>query len=70
MTRQGRIIREATAADLDGIMPVLDAAKGIMRSDGNMNQWSGGYPSREAILADIHRNGGVDCPKLTEYSRT
>lgn len=70
MTRQGRIIREATAADLDGIMPVLDAAKGIMRSDGNMNQWSDGYPSREAILADIHRNGGFvveDSGRVTGY---
>lgn len=39
-------------------MPVLDAAKGIMRSEGNMNQWSDNYPSREAILFDIQRDGG------------
>lgn len=58
MTRQGRTIREAKEADLEGIMPVLDAAKGIMRSEGNMNQWSDNYPSREAILFDIQRDGG------------
>ncbi|MBR1927637.1 MAG: N-acetyltransferase [Bacteroidales bacterium] len=58
MPRGGKIIREATAADLDGIMPVLEAAKGIMRSDGNMCQWSDGYPTREVILADIHKSGG------------
>lgn len=58
MTRQGRTIREAKEADLEGIMPVLDAAKGIMRSDGNLNQWSDNYPSREAILFDIQRGGG------------
>ena len=58
MTRQGRTIREAKKADLQVIMPVLDAAKGIMRSDGNLNQWSDNYPSREAILFDIQRGGG------------
>ena len=56
--RPGRIIREATVADIIRIMPVMEAAKGIMRSDGNMNQWVGGYPSPEAIQADIDRNGG------------
>lgn len=56
--RLGRIIREANAADISGIMPVMEAAKGIMRSDGNFNQWVGGYPSPEAIQADIDRRGG------------
>ncbi len=68
--RPGRIVRLAQVADLDTIMPVMDAAKGIMRSDGNMNQWSDGYPSSEAILADIHRKGGFvmeDCGKIVGY---
>lgn len=68
--RPERIVRLAQVADLDTIMPVMDAAKGIMRSDGNMNQWSDGYPSREAILADIHRKGGFvmeDCGKIVGY---
>ena len=56
--KEERIIREAEVADIDGIMPVLEAAKGIMRSDGNTSQWSDGYPSREAILSDIRRGGG------------
>lgn len=56
--RPGRIIREATEADIFRIMPVMEAAKGIMRSDGNLNQWVGGYPSPEAIQADIARKGG------------
>ena len=55
--KKGRIIREARVADIDCIMPVLEAAKRIMRSDGNMSQWSDGYPSKEAILADISRSG-------------
>ena len=63
-------MRLAQVADLDKIMPVMDAAKGIMRSDGNMNQWSDGYPSSEAILADINRKGGFvmeDCGKIVGY---
>ena len=43
-------------------MEVLSAAKKIMRSNGNLNQWTGGYPSEEAILSDIEKgNGYVVC---------
>ena len=47
------IIRPAYREDLAGIMEVLEAARGIMRASGNMNQWIGGYPSEELILSDI-----------------
>ena len=53
-----RAIRLATLHDLDDIMVVLDAAREIMRSSGNMNQWTDGYPTRRAIIADINCNGG------------
>ncbi|MDE6023803.1 MAG: GNAT family N-acetyltransferase [Muribaculaceae bacterium] len=46
-------IRLSTAADIDRIMDVYESAKKFMRSHGNMNQWTGGYPSREVILTDI-----------------
>ena len=39
-------------------MKVLSEAKKIMRSDGNMNQWTGGYPSEEIVLSDISRGYG------------
>lgn len=39
-------------------MEVLSAAKKIMRSSGNLNQWTGGYPSEEAILCDIEKGCG------------
>ena len=51
-----RHIRPAVEEDLPSIMPVLEAAKGIMRASGNHHQWSNGYPSEETILQDI-RNG-------------
>ena len=58
MVEEGRTIRLATAADIDGIMAAIDAAKGIMRSIGNHKQWADGYPSEEAIFLDIDRDGG------------
>ena len=40
------------------IMKVMEAAKGIMRSSGNMHQWTDGYPSESVILSDMEKNGG------------
>lgn len=53
-----RIIREARLADMSAIMQLMEAAKGIMRSSGNIHQWTGGYPSEAVILSDMERNGG------------
>jgi RimJ/RimL family protein N-acetyltransferase len=46
-------IRKATLAELDAILAVYDEARAFMRKTGNATQWSGGYPSREVIAADI-----------------
>jgi|LAHS01.1.fsa_nt_gb RimJ/RimL family protein N-acetyltransferase len=46
-------IRPATTADADRIMAIIDAARSIMRSTGNPDQWPEGKPSRDQILADI-----------------
>ena len=40
------------------IMAVLDAARQIMRSDGNIGQWINGYPSEEIIKDDIENGYG------------
>lgn len=48
-----RSFRLATMADLEVIMRLVDEARGIMRSCGNVNQWVHGYPSRETISRDI-----------------
>ena len=39
--------------DVPRIMVLIEEARGIMRSCGNMNQWIGGYPSQETIENDI-----------------
>ena len=52
-----RKIREAAATDMDSIMAVMDAARGIMRRSGNLHQWSDAYPGEGVILADMERRG-------------
>ena len=52
-----RIIREARLADMDAIMQVFAAAKGIMRKSGNMHQWGEGYPSEDVVKADMEKKG-------------
>ena len=53
-----RIIRDAKPADIPGIMQVMEAAKKIMRSFGNMHQWGDGYPSEAVIFSDMEKHGG------------
>ncbi|MBR3726205.1 MAG: N-acetyltransferase [Prevotella sp.] len=43
--------------DGEGIIEVFAAAKGIMAASGNATQWKEGYPSLEAVRADIAQNG-------------
>ena len=52
------MIREARPSDMSAIMQVMEAAKKIMRSSGNMYQWGEGYPSEAVILSDMEKNGG------------
>ncbi len=53
------IIRPATESDLPALRPVFEAAKGIMRMDGNYEQWSApGFPGEDLLLSDIARGGG------------
>ncbi len=52
------MIRKATMDDIPRMLELFEQAKGIMRSDGNMHQWTGGYPSEEILTNDI-RNGNA-----------
>lgn len=51
-------IRAAHTQDLEDILAVLEAARGIMRASGNTGQWTNGYPSREVVLNDIENGFG------------
>ena len=46
-------VRAAIPADVPAIMTVLEAAKQIMREDGNLHQWVDGHPSEALVRGDI-----------------
>jgi len=54
-------VRDARVADMDKIMFIVDEARAIMRENGNMTQWTNGYPSREVILHDIASGEAFVC---------
>jgi len=56
-----RIFQLATSADLPAVMSLIDEARGIMRANGNPNQWVEGYPAATTIAADITNNHCVLC---------
>lgn len=51
--KQMRTFRHATTDDVPVIMRLIDEARAIMRSCGNVNQWIDGYPSEDTIRQDI-----------------
>lgn len=51
-------IRRARYDDIPRIMEICSEAKEIMRADGNMTQWTGGYPSDDIIRRDIDASVG------------
>ena len=56
-----RLIRKAVMGDVPVIMRLVEEARGIMRSCGNLNQWIGGYPSEETIIEDINNGHCYVC---------
>lgn len=51
-------VRRATYNDVPRIMEICGEARSIMRSNGNMSQWTGGYPSEDHIRSDIENAVG------------
>lgn len=50
-----RVIRNTEPGDIPRLMEIFADARQTMRSDGNLEQWSGTYPDPEAIMRDISR---------------
>lgn len=48
------IIRKALYEDIDTVKKIYEDARSFMRQNGNMKQWSGGYPAESDIKADIN----------------
>lgn len=53
------MIRKAREEDIGAILELCARAREIMRSDGNMEQWSGNYPDRGVIAGDIAAGHGM-----------
>ena len=53
-----RKIKQANLHNIDDIMQVIEAAKKIMQSIGNISQWKKGYPSVSIIASDIDNGNG------------
>ena len=47
------IIRKATYPEIPLLMKIFEGAKVIMRESGNLQQWSGNYPTEAIISRDI-----------------
>ncbi|WP_278480320.1 N-acetyltransferase [Hoylesella nanceiensis] len=52
------MIRKAIESDLLEIKSIIDKARELMKSSGNINQWVDGYPSIDVLLSDI-RSGNA-----------
>lgn len=59
-------IRQATYADIPELLKIFQKGKEIMRSSGNMFQWTDGYPSEEIIR---HDTGNGHCILLCDDKR-
>ena len=40
-------------SELDAVMGIYDEARLYMRKNGNLHQWTNGFPKRELIEEDI-----------------
>ena len=46
-------IRRSALSDLPRLLEIFEKARAFMRANGNMDQWTGGYPSAEVLTEDI-----------------
>lgn len=54
-------IRHATTNDIEIILKIYDQARTFMRQQGNLKQWTNGYPGRELIERDIQNQNCYVC---------
>ena len=52
----GMEIIKATHNCIEEIVEIYHHAREYMRSSGNANQWTGGYPDKDTVIADIQKD--------------
>ncbi len=60
------IIRKANLNEIFEIDKIYNDARIFMRKSGNLNQWSGGYPSSDTITSDILSSNLYVCCECEE----
>lgn len=60
------IIQNAVLENLDAILEIYQQTRTFMRQQGNHNQWTGGYPSRELMESDILSGNCYVCMEDSE----
>ncbi len=58
-------IRKSRIEDIDTLMDIFEQGKRIMRKNGNLKQWTNGYPGRELIRKDIEAGHSYACLNQT-----
>jgi Na+/H+-dicarboxylate symporter len=69
-TKKRSIRKVSLPEDSERLMEVFATAKGIMAADGNVTQWTEGYPSMDIVKSDIEKDGGFvveDDGKIVAY---
>lgn len=54
-------IRKTKLSELSAVMLIYNEARRYMRSQGNMKQWTNGYPRDDVILNDIQNGNSYVC---------
>ncbi|HIZ33955.1 MAG TPA: GNAT family N-acetyltransferase [Candidatus Bacteroides merdigallinarum] len=54
-------IRHSLPADLPVLMDLYERGRRIMRSSGNLNQWTHGYPTEDIVKQDIAHGNSYLC---------
>ncbi|MBQ8223891.1 MAG: GNAT family N-acetyltransferase [Bacteroides sp.] len=54
-------IRKTTPEEVGTLLELFEEARHIMRADGNLQQWTGGYPSEELIRKEIEAGNSYVC---------
>ena len=63
-------IRKAELSDLPRLLEIFGKARSFMRANGNMDQWTGGYPSAEVLTEDINSGHSYVCEDEDEVVGT
>ncbi len=54
-------IRKTKKEEIEKLLDIFEQGRRIMRENGNLKQWTGGYPTREIVERDIENENSYVC---------